>query len=93
MKKNEQRRAFKLRTDLLDFVKDENIMEEALANLSRYKPEPLLTKTGQRLFAHAHSRRAATGNDPERGIHQARKATGDLRKKIDTAKRIKKQES
>jgi hypothetical protein len=36
----------KLRIDLLEHLKDEDIMEEVLANNHRYKPEPLLSKTG-----------------------------------------------
>ena len=36
----------KLRIDLLDYLTDEDIMEEVLANNHRYKPEPLLSKTG-----------------------------------------------
>ena len=36
----------KLRLDLLEHLTDEDIMEEVLANNHRYKPEPLLSKTG-----------------------------------------------
>jgi hypothetical protein len=36
----------KLRTDLLEHLTDQDIMEEVLANNHRYKPEPLLSKTG-----------------------------------------------
>ncbi len=36
----------KLRIDLLEHLTDEDIMEEVLANNHRYKPEPLLSKTG-----------------------------------------------
>jgi hypothetical protein len=36
----------KLRLDLLDHLTDEDILEEVLANNHRYKPEPLLSKTG-----------------------------------------------
>jgi len=35
----------KLRTDLLEHLTDEDIMEEVLANNHRYKAEPLLSKT------------------------------------------------
>ncbi|MCI0541285.1 MAG: hypothetical protein L0Z50_39295 [Verrucomicrobiales bacterium] len=42
----EPRKNFKLRLDLLKHVRPEDIMEEALANISRYKPEPLFSKTG-----------------------------------------------
>jgi len=36
----------KLRTDLLKFLTDQDVLEEALANNHRYKPEPLFSKTG-----------------------------------------------
>ena len=36
----------KLRFDLLEHLTDEDILEEVLANNHRYKPEPLLSKTG-----------------------------------------------
>ena len=36
----------KLRFDLLEHVNGEDLLEEVLANNHRYKPEPLLSKTG-----------------------------------------------
>lgn len=36
----------KLRLDLLEHLTDEDVLEEVLANNHRYKPEPLLSKTG-----------------------------------------------
>ena len=36
----------KLRLDLLEHLTDEDILEEVVANNHRYKPEPLLSKTG-----------------------------------------------
>ncbi len=36
----------RLRLDLLEYLTDEDILEEVLANNHRYKPEPLLSKTG-----------------------------------------------
>ena len=36
----------KLRLDLLEHLKAEDILEEVLANNHRYKAEPLLSKTG-----------------------------------------------
>ncbi len=36
----------KLRLDLLEHLTAEDILEEALANNHRYKPEPLFSKTG-----------------------------------------------
>jgi hypothetical protein len=37
----------KLRTDLLEFLTDQDILDEALANIDRYKPEPTFSKTGK----------------------------------------------
>jgi hypothetical protein len=39
-------REMKLRTDLLKYLTDADILEEALANTHRYKPEPLFSKSG-----------------------------------------------
>lgn len=36
----------KLRTDLLKFITEEDIAEEAAANVHRFKPEPLFSRTG-----------------------------------------------
>jgi len=36
----------KLRTDLLEHLTDQDILEEVLANNPRYKPEPNFSKTG-----------------------------------------------
>ena len=36
----------KLRTDLLEHLTDQDILEEVLANNHRYSPEPLFSKTG-----------------------------------------------
>ena len=36
----------KLRLDLLEHLTGEDLLEEVLANNHRYKPEPLLSKTG-----------------------------------------------
>jgi hypothetical protein len=36
----------KLRLDLLEHLRDEDFMEEVLANNHRYKPEPNFSKTG-----------------------------------------------
>lgn len=36
----------KLRLDLLEQLRPEDVMEEVLANTHRFKPEPLLSKTG-----------------------------------------------
>ena len=39
-------RVLKLRLDLLEQVKAEDLLEEVLANNHRYKAEPLFSKTG-----------------------------------------------
>ena len=36
----------KLRIDLLEHLTEEDILEEAVATVRRFKPEPLLSKTG-----------------------------------------------
>ncbi len=36
----------KLRLDLLEYLTDEDILEEALANVHRYQAEPQFSKTG-----------------------------------------------
>src|SRR5882724_4029240 len=46
----------KLRLDLLEHLTDEDIMEEVLANNHRYKPEPLLSKTGVGSLSSASTR-------------------------------------
>jgi hypothetical protein len=38
---------FKLRVDLLEYVTPEDLIAEAGANVSRFKPEPLLARTGK----------------------------------------------
>ena len=37
----------KLRIDLLKYVTDEDLLEEAAATVSRHKPEPLFATTGK----------------------------------------------
>jgi len=46
MKTRPKSRKFKLRLDLLEYLTDKDILESALANVHRYKPEPLFSKTG-----------------------------------------------
>jgi len=46
MKTRRNSRKFRLRTDLLEFLTDKDILESVLANNHRYKPEPLFSKTG-----------------------------------------------
>ena len=49
----------KLRLDLLEHLKDEDILEEVLANNHRYKPEPLFSKTGVGSLSSASTRERA----------------------------------
>lgn len=37
----------KLRTDLLEFLTDQDILKEALATVDRYKAKPQFSKTGK----------------------------------------------
>jgi hypothetical protein len=46
MKTPRKSKKFKLRLDLLEYLTDKDILESALANSHRYKPEPLFSKTG-----------------------------------------------
>ena len=46
MKMKRKSRKFRLRMDLLEYLTDKDILESALANNHRYKPEPLFSKTG-----------------------------------------------
>jgi hypothetical protein len=39
-------RLMKLQLDFLEFLTDEDIMEEAMANVHRYQAEPTFSKTG-----------------------------------------------
>ncbi len=55
----------KLRTDLLEHLTDQDILEEALANNHRYKPEPLFSKTGVGYLA------PATPEDRERKMKRS----------------------
>ena len=49
----------KLRLDLLEHLKDEDVLEEVLANNHRYKPEPLFSKTGVGSLSSASTRERA----------------------------------
>jgi hypothetical protein len=49
----------KLRLDLLEHLKDEDILKEVLANNHRYKPEPLFSKTGVGSLSSASTRERA----------------------------------
>ena len=49
----------KLRTDLLEHLTDEDILQEVVANNHRYKPEPLFSKTGVGSLSSASTRERA----------------------------------
>ena len=49
----------KLRLDLLEHLKDGDILKEVLANNHRYKPEPLFSKTGTGSLSSASTRERA----------------------------------
>jgi len=46
MKTRRKLRKFRLRTDLLKYLTDKDILESVLANNHRYKSEPLFSKIG-----------------------------------------------
>ena len=50
----------KLRLDLLEHLKDEDILEEVLANNHRYRPEPLFSRTGVGSLSSASTGRRAS---------------------------------
>lgn len=43
----------KLRLDLLEYLTDQDILEEAMESVHRYNPEPLFSKTGTGSFLSA----------------------------------------
>ncbi len=49
----------KLRTDLLEFLTDQDILKEALATVDRYKAEPQFSKTGKGYLRPATSKERA----------------------------------
>ena len=50
----------KLRLDLLEHLRPEDVMEEVLANNHRYKPEPLFSKTGTGTLSSASTEERAS---------------------------------
>jgi hypothetical protein len=65
MKTRRKSKKFRLRIDLLEFLTDKDILESALANTHRYKPEPLFSKTGVGYLA------PATPEDREQEMKQS----------------------
>lgn len=68
----------KLRLDLLEHLKDEDILQEALATVHRFKPEPLLSKTGTGSLLSASIEERA--KEVERSMELARKLEARARK-------------
>ena len=62
----------KLRTDLLEHLTDQDILDEVLANNHRYKPEPLFSKTGVGSLSPASTEERA--NEVERSTARIQRA-------------------
>jgi hypothetical protein len=77
----------KLRLDLLEHLKDEDILQEVLANNPRYKPEPLLSKTGTGGLLSASTEERA--KEVERSMELTRKLEARARKSGKSADRSK----
>jgi len=69
----------KLRLDLLEHLRPEDILEEVLANNHRYKPEPLFSKTG------TGSLKPATPEDRERELERIKQLTARLEQRAQLA--------
>ena len=67
----------KLRLDLLEHLKDEDILKEVLANNHRYKSEPLFSKTGTGSLSSASIRERA--QEEARSMARIQRATDRLR--------------
>ena len=81
--KKPRKKPFKLRLDLLEHVTPEDILEEALANVSRYKPEPLCAKTGVGYL------RTATPEEVQEEMARSEARIKRLKARADAAKRAK----
>jgi hypothetical protein len=68
----------KLRLDLLEHLTDQDIMEEVLANNHRYKPEPLLSKTGVGSLSSAST---------EEGAQEVERSTARIQRAMERLKR------
>jgi hypothetical protein len=75
----------KLRIDLLEYLTDKDILENALANTHRYKPEPLFSKTGVGYLA------PATAEDCEREMKQSDKLIRRLKQRKQRAEKLLRQ--
>ena len=73
----------KLRLDLLEHLKDEDILQEVQANNHRYKPEPLLSKTGVGSLSSAsteeRAQEAARSTDLIRRVEERARKSGKKR--------------
>ena len=74
---------FKLRLDLLEHVTAEDILEEAITNVSRYRADPSLGKTGVGYL------RPATPEEREAEMKRSDEFTRRLNARAAAAKRAK----
>ena len=81
--KRPRKKPFKLRLDLLKYITPEDALEEALANNSRYQPEPLLAKTGVGYL------RSATPEERQAEMERSEAFIKRLEARAAAAKRIK----
>ena len=77
----------KLRLDLLEFLKDEDILEEVLANNHRYKPEPLFSRTGVGSLSSASTGERVSEEERSTALIARLKARAALIGKTDEAAR------
>ncbi len=62
--------AMKLRLDLLELLTDEDILEEALAQQPRYRPEPLFSQTGKGYLRSATEEEKAAEIERMKALHE-----------------------
>ena len=74
----------KLRTDLLEFLTDQDILEEDLANIDRYKAEPQFSKTGKGYL------RSATPEERVQEMARSKASVKKLKKRMREAGKFSK---
>ena len=72
----------KLRIDLLKFLTNQDILDEALANVDRYKAEPVFSKTGKGYL------RPATPEEREQEIARSKALHKRLEQRLKAAQQI-----
>lgn len=80
---NKRRKKFRLRLDLPEYVTEQDILKEAMANVSRYRAEPSLGKTGVGYL------RPATPEEREAEMKRSDDFTKRLKARAAAAKRAK----